>query len=71
MLKKYNDTPAAIALALFTLGGAFYVAQLLFMTEAWLAENGMGVESVVLGPCPRLYLAWHCRRPDPNLYQWP
>jgi hypothetical protein len=48
MLKKYNDTPAAIALALFTLGGAFYVAQLLFMTEAWLAENGMGAESVVL-----------------------
>ena len=48
MLQKYNDTPAAIALILFTLGGAFYVAQLLFMTEAWLAENGMGVESVVL-----------------------
>ena len=48
MLKKYNDTPAAIALVLFTLGGAFYVAQLLFMTEAWLAENGMGTESVVL-----------------------
>ena len=42
MLKKYNDTPAAIALALFTLGSVFYVAQLLFMTEAWLAENGMG-----------------------------
>ena len=48
MLKKYNDTPAAIALALFTLGGAFYVAQLLFMTEAWLAENSMGVETVGL-----------------------
>jgi len=48
MLQKYNDTPAAIALILFTLGGAFYVAQLLFMTEAWLAENGMGAESVVL-----------------------
>jgi hypothetical protein len=48
MLKKYNDMPAAIALALFTLGCAFYVTQLLFMTEAWLAENGMGTESVVL-----------------------
>ena len=48
MLKKYNDTPAAIALALFTLGSIFYVAQLLFMTEAWLAENGMGAESIVL-----------------------
>ncbi len=48
MLKKYNDTPAAIALALFTLGSVFYVAQLLFMTEAWLAENGMGAESIVL-----------------------
>ena len=48
MLQKYNDTPAAITLILFTLGGAFYVFQLLFMTEAWLAENGMGTESVVL-----------------------
>jgi hypothetical protein len=48
MLQKYNDTPAAIVLILFTLGGAFYVFQLLFMTEAWLAENSMGVESVPL-----------------------
>lgn len=48
MLKKYNDTPAAITLILFTLGSAFYVFQLLFNTEAWLTENGMGTESVVL-----------------------
>ena len=48
MLKKYNDTPAAITLILFTLGSAFYVFQLLFNTEAWLTENGMGPESVVV-----------------------
>ena len=48
MLKKYNDTPAAIALILFTLGSAFYVFQLLFNTEAWLTENSMAVESVGL-----------------------
>ena len=48
MLEKYNDPPAAIAIILYTLGCAFYVFQLLFMTESWLAENGMGPETVVL-----------------------
>ncbi len=48
MLEKYNDTPAAIAIILYTLGCAFYVFQLLFMTESWLAENGMGPETVGL-----------------------
>ena len=48
MLQKYNDTPAAIAIILYTLGCAFYVFQLLFMTESWLAENGMGPETVGL-----------------------
>ena len=48
MLEKYNDTPAAIAIILYTLGCAFYVFQLLVMTEAWLAENGMGPETVGL-----------------------
>ena len=47
-MKKYEDTPAAIAMILFTLGGIFYVAQLIFMTEAWLSGNGIGVEAVGL-----------------------
>ncbi|HJP07667.1 MAG: hypothetical protein GY889_08160 [Proteobacteria bacterium] len=47
-MQKYNDTPAAIAIGLFTLGGLFYVVQLLFMTETWLAQNNMGVESIGL-----------------------
>ena len=46
MLEKYNDTPAAIAIILYTLGCALF--QLLFMTESWLAENGMGPETVGL-----------------------
>ena len=48
MLQKYNDTPAAIAIILVTLGSAFYVLQLLLMTETWLAQNGMGPETVGL-----------------------
>ena len=46
MFGKYNDTPAAISLGLFLLGGLFYVVQLLFMTESWLAENGIGPEAI-------------------------
>ena len=42
MFGKYNDTPAAISLG----GCLFYVAQLLFMTESWLAENGIGPEAI-------------------------
>lgn len=33
-MSKYEDTPAAIAMILFTPGGIFYVFQLIFMTEA-------------------------------------
>lgn len=47
-MQKYGDTPAAIALAIFTLGGIFYVVQLLFMTESWLASNNIGPESIPL-----------------------
>ena len=47
-MSKYEDTPAAIAMILFTLGGIFYVFQLIFMTEAWLAENGIGPEAIGL-----------------------
>jgi hypothetical protein len=47
-MQKYEDTPAAIAMILFTLGGIFYVGQLLFMTEAWLSDNGIGAEAIPL-----------------------
>ena len=47
-MQKYNDIPAAIALMLFTLGGLFYAAQLIFTTEAWLTGNGIGKEAVAL-----------------------
>ena len=47
-MQKYNDIPAAIALMLFTLGGLFSAAQLLFTTEAWLTGNGSGKEAVAL-----------------------
>ena len=33
---------------LVTLGSIFYVFQLIFMTEAWLAENGIGAEAIGL-----------------------
>ncbi len=45
-MKQYAYTPAAIALGLFFLGGVFYVAQLLLMTESWLAQNNVGPEAV-------------------------
>jgi len=35
MFGKYNDTPAAISLGIYLIGGLFYTVQLLFMTEAW------------------------------------
>ena len=47
-MQKYTDIPAAIALMLFTLGGLFYAAQLIFTTEAWLTGNGIGKEAVAL-----------------------
>ena len=48
MLQKYNDTAAAVALIIFLLGALFYVAQLLFTTESWLAQNGIGPEGIGL-----------------------
>ena len=47
-MSKYDDAPAAIAMILFTLGGIFYVFQLLLMTEVWLSENGIGPEAIPL-----------------------
>ena len=48
MFEKYNDNPAAICLGIYLLGAIFYVFQLLFMTEQWLAENSMGPEAIGL-----------------------
>ena len=48
MLQKYNDTAAAVALIIFLLGALFYVAQLLFTTESWLAQNGIGLKGSAL-----------------------
>ena len=39
MFDKYNDKPAAICLGIYLLGAIFYVFQLLFMTEQWLANE--------------------------------
>ena len=46
MFEKYNDNPAAICLGLYLLGCIFYVFQLFFMTEAWLAGEGIGPEAI-------------------------
>ena len=48
MFAKYNDNPAAICLGIYLLGAIFYVFQLLFMTEPWLNENGIGPEAIGL-----------------------
>ena len=47
-MSKYEDTPAAIAMILFTLGGIYYVFELIFMTEAWLSHRGIGSEAIGL-----------------------
>ena len=46
MFEKYNDTPAAICLGIYLLGATFYVFQLLFMTEQWLANELIGPEAI-------------------------
>ena len=46
MFEKYNDTPAAICLGIYLLGAIFYVFQLLFMTEEWLANELIGPEAI-------------------------
>tara|TARA_B100000945_G_scaffold284414_1_gene254046 strand:+ start:118 stop:507 length:390 start_codon:yes stop_codon:yes gene_type:complete len=46
MFEKYNDNPAAICIGVYLLGSIFYVFQLLFMTEAWLAGEGIGPEAI-------------------------
>ena len=46
MFEKYNDNPAAICLGLYLLGCIFYVFQLIFMTETWLAAEEIGPEAI-------------------------
>ena len=48
MFEKYNDNPAAICLGLYLLGCIFYVFQLLFMTETWLAAEEIGPEDITV-----------------------
>ena len=52
MFQKYNDTPAAICLGIYFLGGIFYVFQLLFMTETWQAGEEIGPEAVFVISIP-------------------
>ena len=46
MFEKYNDIPASISLGIYLLGCIFYVFQLLFMTETWLAGEEIGPEAI-------------------------
>ena len=46
MFEKYNDNPAAICIGIYLIGSIFYVFQLLFMTEIWLAGEGIGPEAI-------------------------
>ena len=46
MFEKYNDNLAAICLGIYLLGSIFYVFQLLFMTEKWLAGEMIGPEAI-------------------------
>ena len=48
MFAKYNDNLAAIALGIYWLGGLFYVVQLIFTTEAWLAGNEIHANAVTV-----------------------
>ena len=46
MFKKYNDTPAAIAIGIFLIGALFYAVQLVFMAESWLAAHDIGLAAL-------------------------
>ena len=43
MFKKYNDTPAAIAMGLMTLAMIFWVGLMLFSPETLLSDRGIDV----------------------------
>ena len=46
MFKKYNDTPAAIAMGLLTLAMIFWTGVCLFDPEALLSDKGIDVSAV-------------------------
>ena len=46
MFEKYHCKVAAICLGIYLLGAIFYVFQLLFMTEQWLANELIGPEAI-------------------------
>ena len=48
MFKKYNDTPAAIAMGLYLLGALVYGLQLIFTSESWLTAHDIGPEGIPL-----------------------
>ena len=48
MFKKYNDTPAAIAMALLTLAMIFWTAVSLFIPESLLLDKGIDVSAAPL-----------------------
>ena len=48
MFKKYNDTPAAIAMGLYLLGALVYGLQLIFASESWLTAHDIGPEGIPL-----------------------
>jgi len=48
MFAKYNDNIAVIALGIYWLGGLFYVVNLIFNTEAWLADNEIHANAVTV-----------------------
>ena len=45
MFKKYNDTPAAIAMGLMALGMIFWVGLMLFSPETLLSDRGIDVSA--------------------------
>ena len=45
MFKKYNDTPAAIAMGLMTLAMIFWVGIMLFTPETLLSDRGVDVSA--------------------------
>ena len=48
MFKKYNDTPAAIAMGLLTLAMIFWVGMMLFSPETLLSGRGIDVTAAPL-----------------------
>ena len=56
MFKKYNDTPAAIAMGLITIAMIFWVGLFFFSPESALSDHGMDVSAA---PVVRLVaLTW-------------